>query len=129
MTTIIIPLVLVVAVFLVLVILTQNSKGGGLTGEMSGAASHMGARSATDFIEKATWGLLTAFFVLSIAANLATSPATTEEDALDDLLPAAESVEQPAMQEVESSLPAEGAETLEVPAEAAPVEEEAPAAE
>lgn len=70
MTSFIIVLIILIAVVLILVVLAQNSKGGGLTPGMSGASQVMGARRATDWIEKATWILASALFVLSVGVNV-----------------------------------------------------------
>lgn len=61
-------LILVVSVLLILIVLVQNSKGGGLAANFSSSNQVMGVRKTTDFLEKATWTLVIALFVLSIAA-------------------------------------------------------------
>jgi len=63
-------LIIVVCVFLALIVLVQNSKGGGLTANFSSQQQMMGVRKTTDFLEKATWTLATALLVLSIFASL-----------------------------------------------------------
>ena len=70
MFNLLVALIIVVALLLVLVILAQNSKGGGLTAEMSSASQIMGARRTTDWIEKATWVLGAALFVLCLTSNM-----------------------------------------------------------
>lgn len=70
MFNLLVALIIIVALLLVLVILAQNSKGGGLTAEMSSASQLMGARRTTDWIEKATWVLGAALFVLSLTSNM-----------------------------------------------------------
>ncbi|MEN7549194.1 preprotein translocase subunit SecG [Rapidithrix thailandica] len=72
MDTLLIVLSLVVAVLLVLVVLAQNSKGGGLVGEVSSASQAVGSRRATEWIEKATWILVAVLFVLTLGANTLT---------------------------------------------------------
>lgn len=61
-------IILAVCVLLVLVVLVQNSKGGGLAPNFSGAGSLMGARQTTNVVEKATWTLATLLGVLCIVA-------------------------------------------------------------
>lgn len=65
-------LIMIIAVVLVLVILMQNSKGGGLSGSFGSAAAAqiIGVRKTTDFLEKASWTLISAFLVLCVVANL-----------------------------------------------------------
>ncbi|MDW7691066.1 preprotein translocase subunit SecG [Flammeovirgaceae bacterium SG7u.111] len=70
MLVFIIVLILVIATLLVLVVLAQDSKGGGLTGNMGGASQLMGTRRTTDWIEKATWTLAVALFVLALGSQV-----------------------------------------------------------
>ncbi len=53
---------------LMLVVLIQNPKGGGIDSTFggSGATQMLGAAKSTDFIEKLTWGLAISLFVLCI---------------------------------------------------------------
>ena len=66
-------LILVVCVLLGLIVLVQNSKGGGLAANFSASTQIMGVRRTNDFLEKATWTLAIALLVLSIAASLTIS--------------------------------------------------------
>jgi preprotein translocase subunit SecG len=66
-------LILVVCVLLGLIVLVQNSKGGGLASNFSASTQIMGVRRTNDFLEKATWTLAIALLVLSIAASLTIS--------------------------------------------------------
>jgi preprotein translocase subunit SecG len=59
-------LTILVCILLVLVILIQNSKGGGIQSQFGAATQIMGVKRGTEFIEKATWGLAIALIVLSI---------------------------------------------------------------
>ena len=71
MQTVIIGLIVAVAVILVLIVLAQNSKGGGLSGTFGGSGSQvMGAKRTSDFLENLTWGLAGAMLLFSLAANL-----------------------------------------------------------
>ena len=63
-------LILIVALVLVLLVLVQNSKGGGLASGFASSNQIMGAPKTTDFLEKATWSLTGALFVLCIIAAL-----------------------------------------------------------
>ena len=58
-----------IAVLLVLVILAQNSKGGGLASGLSASNQIMGVRKTTDFLEKLTWGFAIALFALALLGN------------------------------------------------------------
>jgi preprotein translocase subunit SecG len=59
-------LILIVCVLLTLVVLVQNSKGGGLASNFSSSNQIMGVRKTADFLEKATWTLAVALLVLSM---------------------------------------------------------------
>jgi preprotein translocase subunit SecG len=72
MLSFIIIVALVVCVLLILVVLAQTSKGG-LASGMGGASQLIGARRTTDTIEKATWILAAALFVLCLSANVFTA--------------------------------------------------------
>jgi len=61
-------LIVIASVLLTLLVLVQNSKGGGLAAGFSSSNQIMGVRKTTDFLEKATWGLVIFVVVLSIIA-------------------------------------------------------------
>ncbi|MDD5184250.1 MAG: preprotein translocase subunit SecG [Paludibacter sp.] len=60
-------LIVIASVLLTFLVLVQNSKGGGLSAGFSSSNQIMGVRKTTDFLEKATWGLVAFVVVLSIA--------------------------------------------------------------
>lgn len=62
-------LILVVAALLGLVVLIQNSKGGGLTANLQSQSQIMGVRKTADFLEKATWTLAITMLALCLAAT------------------------------------------------------------
>ncbi|HLN21242.1 MAG TPA: preprotein translocase subunit SecG [Bacteroidales bacterium] len=72
-------LVLIACVLQVLIVLVQNSKGGGLAANFTSAGQTMGVRKTADFLEKSTWTLAGAILVLCILAT-ASIPRTTTED-------------------------------------------------
>jgi preprotein translocase subunit SecG len=53
---------------LILIVLIQNPKGGGIDSTFGGQGANqmLGAARSTDFIEKLTWGLAISMFVLAI---------------------------------------------------------------
>ncbi|MEM9835492.1 MAG: preprotein translocase subunit SecG [Bacteroidota bacterium] len=63
----------IVCLLLMLVVLIQNPKGGGIDSTFGGSQANqlMGASRSTDFIEKLTWGLAIALYALCIMASLA----------------------------------------------------------
>ena len=68
MFTFISVLIFIVCVLMVLIVLVQNSKGGGLASNFSSSNQIMGVKKTTDFLEKATWVLALALFVLCLGA-------------------------------------------------------------
>jgi preprotein translocase subunit SecG len=79
MYTLIAVLIFIVCILLILIVLVQNSKGGGLAANFSAANQIMGARRSADFLEKATWTLASALLVLSLLASIAI-PKVKEEN-------------------------------------------------
>ncbi|GHT25760.1 preprotein translocase subunit SecG [Bacteroidia bacterium] len=81
MYSVITVLMIIVCVFLVLVVLVQNSKGGGLAANFSSSNQILGVRKTADFLEKATWTLASAMVVLCIfSAIYTTSGRDVESD-------------------------------------------------
>ena len=62
-------LILIASIFLILIVLVQNSKGGGLASGFSSTNQIMGVRKTTDFVEKATWTLAGTVVILSNVAS------------------------------------------------------------
>ena len=62
-------LIFIVCILLVLIVLVQNSKGGGLASNFQSSGQVMGVRKTADFLEKATWGLAIALLVLSVMGS------------------------------------------------------------
>jgi preprotein translocase subunit SecG len=68
---------------LILVVLLQSGKGGGLSGiGASGTTQILGARQAPDSLEKITWGLGAAFALLCILSAFVIDT-DTERNALE----------------------------------------------
>src|SRR4051794_28661992 len=75
-------LTILVCILLVLVILIQNSKGGGIQSQFGAATQIMGVKRGTEFIEKATWGLAITLILLSVLMSpQGTTTTTSDEDA------------------------------------------------
>ena len=77
MYTVIVILILVVSVLLGLVVLVQNSKGGGLISNFGSANQMMGVRQTTDFLEKATWTMAIILVVLCLMSSMSIKTART----------------------------------------------------
>ena len=61
-------LIVIVAVLMCLIVLIQNSKGGGLASGFASSNQIMGVRKTTDFLEKATWTLAVLMVVFSVVS-------------------------------------------------------------
>ncbi|SUB77729.1 preprotein translocase subunit SecG [Porphyromonas macacae] len=61
-------LIVLAALFLVFIVVIQNSKGGGLAAGFASSNQIMGVRKTTDFLEKTTWWLAGIIAVLSIVS-------------------------------------------------------------
>lgn len=59
-------LILITSILLMLVVLVQKSKGGGLASNFSGSNQYMGVRKTADFLEKSTWTLAIVLLLLSL---------------------------------------------------------------
>jgi preprotein translocase subunit SecG len=70
MYTAITVFIIIICLLLALVVLVQNSKGGGLASGFSSSNQIMGVRKTTDVLEKMTWGLAIALMVFSVAGTL-----------------------------------------------------------
>jgi preprotein translocase subunit SecG len=73
-------LIFIVCVLLVLIVLVQNSKGGGLASNFQSAGQVMGVRKTADFLEKTTWGLAGALLFLSVVGTAFISRTETATD-------------------------------------------------
>jgi preprotein translocase subunit SecG len=60
-------LIIIVSILLVLVVLIQNSKGGGIASNYASNTQVVGVKRQAEIIEKITWVLASALFVLCIA--------------------------------------------------------------
>ena len=71
MANLIVILSMIVCVLLILIVLVQNPKGGGLSSAFGGAGTQsFGVQRTTDFLEKSTWGLAIVLFALCIIGGL-----------------------------------------------------------
>ena len=62
-------LVIIACVFQIMIVLVQNSKGGGLAANFTSAGQSTGIRKTADFLEKATWTLAAAILILCVVAT------------------------------------------------------------
>ncbi|MDT8400644.1 MAG: preprotein translocase subunit SecG [Bacteroidales bacterium] len=72
-------IVIIACVLQVMVVLVQNSKGGGLAANFTSTGQSMGVRKTADFLEKATWTLAAIILLLSIVSTAAIPHGVEEE--------------------------------------------------
>jgi preprotein translocase subunit SecG len=96
-------LIVLASIVLVLIVLVQNPKGGGLASSFSSANQILGVRKTTNTVEKITWILVAAIVVLSVATTAFTG--VTGSNKASEI---SDKVETPVMQapNFEESIPA-----------------------
>lgn len=84
MLTLMTVLIAIVSLLLMASVLIQNPKGGGVDSTFGGQGANQmfGAAKSTDFIEKVTWGLAIALFVLCIITTLMVGTASGGQELL-----------------------------------------------
>jgi preprotein translocase subunit SecG len=85
MYNVLIGLAIFVAILLVLVVLAQNSKGGGLSSQFGGAgASNMiGVKKTGDLLERLTWSFAITIMALALLTNFTTPKTNTSDEILE----------------------------------------------
>jgi preprotein translocase subunit SecG len=84
MYVLLIGLIVLAAILMCLVVLAQNSKGGGLSSSFASSNQIMGVRKTTDFIEKLTWGLAAFMVVCSVLTAYFVPTVQTEKSVIMD---------------------------------------------
>lgn len=126
MFTTIVWLMIVVSVFMVIIVLVQRSKGGGLNQSFASQQQIMGVRKSTDFVEKATWTLaclLLVFSLLSVAFMPSAVMGPVGDSGLDQLLENRNANAPQGVPSFDAQAPAEAGQdgaSVENPAEPAP---------
>jgi len=72
MYTVVVGIIIFVAVLLILIILAQNPKGGGLSNTFGGNNSNqiMGVQKTNDLLERLTWILAISIVLLTLLTNI-----------------------------------------------------------
>ena len=83
MSTFVTILIIAGCLGLILFVLVQNPKGGGLNSEFGSAVQLGGAKRATDILEKGTWGLAAGIAILCLYMAIGSKPSGVAE--LDDI--------------------------------------------
>ncbi|MBP3789308.1 MAG: preprotein translocase subunit SecG [Prevotella sp.] len=111
--TLFVIFILIVSALMILIVLMQESKGGGLAQNFSSYNQIAGVRQTTDLIEKMTFGLAAVMVVLSVLCTFSAPKSATDSSVM-------EGVEVPATNP--SNLPGFGASQTQQEAPAAPAE-------
>ncbi|MFE3846637.1 preprotein translocase subunit SecG [Flavobacterium sp. LB3P45] len=73
-------LITIVCFLLIVVIMVQNPKGGGLSSTVGGSQMLGGVQKTTDFLDKSTWTLATILIVLILLSSLSFTGALSDND-------------------------------------------------
>lgn len=79
MTTILVPIIVVLAVLMVAIVLIQKSKGGGLAAGFQSSNQIMGAPKTADFLEKLTWSIMGVIAILCILCTVTTHKGSADQ--------------------------------------------------
>ena len=82
--TVFITIEVAISILLILVVLMQASKGGGLAGSLGGAniGTVFGVRRTSDFLSKTTTILATLFILLALFINLTVLPRGEDKESV-----------------------------------------------
>jgi preprotein translocase subunit SecG len=79
-------LIIIASAILGFIVLVQNPKGGGLTGNIAGFSTQfMGVKQTTDVLEKGTWLFAAIIGVLCLVSSLFISGSGSVEDRTNDI--------------------------------------------
>ena len=73
-------LITIVCFLLVVVIMVQNPKGGGLSSSIGGSQMLGGVQKTTDFLDKSTWTLATVLIALILLSSLSFDGSLSDTD-------------------------------------------------
>ncbi len=79
-------LILITCILLVMIVLVQNAKGGGLASNFSSSNQVMGVRKTTDFLEKATWTLAIVLLLLTLSSTFVIPRSEIHQGAQSEIL-------------------------------------------
>ena len=68
--TVFLVLITIVCFLLIIVVMVQNPKGGGLSSSFGANTNMGGVQKTTDFLDKSTWTLATLLIVLILMSSL-----------------------------------------------------------
>ena len=95
MFTIFLVLITIVCFLLIVVIMVQNPKGGGLSSTLGGSTQLGGVQKTTDFLDKSTWTLATILCALILLSSLSFNVGSSDSKIIESA-PATPSTSAPA---------------------------------
>ena len=112
-------LITIVCFLLIIVIMVQNPKGGGLSSSLGGSQMLGGVQKTTDFLDKSTWTLATILIVLILLSSLSFTGALNDNSSkiIDKTETGGAKTTAPTTKPAAASTP-----KTEAPAKASPVE-------
>lgn len=99
-------LAILVCAFLILIVLIQEPKGGGLSSTFGASNQIMGVKRTGDFLEQATWGLAIALLVICLGMKVFSPGKNTEESAIQSQIDHSSSAPLPPANGAQKSSPA-----------------------
>lgn len=82
--TIFLVLITIVSLLLIIVIMIQNPKGGGLDSSLGGSTSIGGVQNTNKFLDKSTWTLAAALVILILVSSLSFNSGYSNESKILD---------------------------------------------
>ncbi len=82
--TIFLVLISIVALLLIIVVMIQNPKGGGLDSSLGGSTSIGGVQNTNKFLDKSTWTLAAALVILILVSSLSFKSGYSNESKILD---------------------------------------------
>lgn len=100
---------IIIALILVMVVLLQSSKGGGMAGITGGASNFgtmFGSRRTADFLSKITWWLGASLLGLAVVINLFFLPGKATQQERDSIIQSSRELQQAPTQPMLPTTPA-----------------------
>lgn len=88
MFTIFLVLITIVCFLLIVVIMVQNPKGGGLSSAIGGSTQLGGVQKTTDFLDKSTWTLATVLVALILISSISLTQSSDDSKLVNKNAPA-----------------------------------------
>lgn len=105
--TIFLVLITIVCFLLIVVVMVQNPKGGGLSSTFGSSQQMGGVQKTTDFLDKSTWTLGIVLIALILLSSLSFGGDSTSKIIDESAMPAPAQTEQPATNSATETAPTE----------------------